>query len=105
MVTALLRRLASADRRRDAGVGARRASRGWSSSAIFCLKVSFFLFVYIWVRWTLPRFRYDQLMKLGWKVMLPLALVNIALDRGPDPPGDAHERARSWSSGRTPSSP
>jgi NADH-quinone oxidoreductase subunit H len=40
-------------------------------------KTGFFLFFYIWVRWTLPRFRYDQLMSLGWKFMLPLALAYI----------------------------
>jgi NADH-quinone oxidoreductase subunit H len=40
----------------------------------FGLKTAFFLLVYIWVRWTLPRFRYDQVMSLGWKVMLPTAL-------------------------------
>jgi len=43
----------------------------------FTLKTVFFLWLYVWVRWTLPRFRYDQLMDLGWKVMLPLSLLNI----------------------------
>lgn len=43
----------------------------------FVLKTAFFLWLYVWVRWTLPRFRYDQLMDLGWRVMLPLALANI----------------------------
>ncbi len=43
----------------------------------FALKVAFFLFLYIWVRWTFPRFRYDQLMRLCWKILLPLALANI----------------------------
>lgn len=42
-------------------------------------KTSFFIFFYMWVRWTIPRFRYDQLMKLGWKVLFPLAIVNIFL--------------------------
>lgn len=43
----------------------------------FVAKVGFTLFFFIWIRWTIPRFRYDQLMNIGWKVMLPLALVNV----------------------------
>ncbi len=45
----------------------------------FLLKVGFFLFFMVWVRWTFPRLRYDQLMGLGWKVLLPLAIFNVFL--------------------------
>jgi NADH-quinone oxidoreductase subunit H len=43
----------------------------------FCLKVVLLILFFIIIRWTIPRFRYDQLMNLGWKVMLPLAIVNL----------------------------
>lgn len=62
------------------------AAENWGANAaniigIFVLfaKICFFIFVYMWVRWTLPRFRYDQLMNLGWKSLIPLALLNLVV--------------------------
>ncbi|MEM6821977.1 MAG: complex I subunit 1 family protein [Verrucomicrobiota bacterium] len=52
---------------------------GFVHVLVFISKMAFFMFLFIWVRWTLPRFRYDQLMDLGWKVFLPLALANVLL--------------------------
>lgn len=49
------------------------------SFAIMAAKTGFFLFLYIWIRWTLPRFRYDQLMSIGWKILLPGALAYIVI--------------------------
>ncbi len=59
---------------------------GWSANLItivgvivFFVKIFLFIFFFMWVRWTLPRFRYDQLMNLGWKMLIPLAIANIVL--------------------------
>jgi NADH-quinone oxidoreductase subunit H len=52
------------------------AAYGW---IWFLIKLSVLLFAYLWIRWTLPRFRYDQLMGFGWKVLLPTATVNLVL--------------------------
>ncbi len=50
---------------------------GILSIAIFLVKVLLMIFCFMWVRWTLPRFRYDQVMKLGWERLLPLAIANL----------------------------
>lgn len=59
---------------------------GWSpntvtivGTACFFLKIAFGIFFFMWVRWTLPRFRYDQLMRLGWQILIPLSIINVIL--------------------------
>ena len=49
------------------------------STLVFLVKASIILYIYFWLRWTLPRFRYDQLMDIGWKWLIPSALINIGL--------------------------
>src|SRR5688572_24317674 len=46
---------------------------------VLFMKVTFFIFFFMWIRWTIPRFRYDQLMNLGWKILIPLAVANIGV--------------------------
>lgn len=48
-------------------------------TGIFFAKIFFFIFFFMWIRWTVPRFRYDQLMHLGWQIMIPLAIANVLL--------------------------
>jgi NADH-quinone oxidoreductase subunit H len=47
-------------------------------AALF-FKIIFFIFFYMWIRWTIPRFRYDQLMNVGWKILIPISIVNIVV--------------------------
>src|SRR5688500_4677275 len=54
--------------------------QGFVATALFfLLKVTVMLFIFVWVRWTIPRLKYDILMRIGWKVFLPLAIVNILI--------------------------
>jgi NADH-quinone oxidoreductase subunit H len=50
---------------------------GLISTFIFLGKVFTLIFIFMWVRWTVPRFRYDQVMRLGWQKLLPLSIVNL----------------------------
>lgn len=49
------------------------------SFSVLMSKICFFLFVFLWIRWTIPRFRFDQLMDVGWKKLIPLALINMVI--------------------------
>jgi NADH-quinone oxidoreductase subunit H len=55
------------------------SSYPWLGPIYFAIKAGIFIFIIMWIRFTVPRFRYDQLMKFGWKVLLPLAIVNVIL--------------------------
>jgi NADH-quinone oxidoreductase subunit H len=64
-----------------------QASVGEIPFALICLgvllaKIIFFIFFFMWVRWTIPRFRFDQLMNLGWKVLIPLSIFNMLVTGG-----------------------
>lgn len=59
-------------------VGAQNTTAVFEFVSIF-LKVAFFMFLFVWIRWTLPRFRFDQLMDLGWKILFPLSLINLVV--------------------------
>jgi len=50
-----------------------------ASFLVLFVKITFFGFIFMWIRWTLPRFRYDQLMKLGWESLIPLAILNVVI--------------------------
>ncbi len=68
----------------DALVNALGANTGHNvatalGTVVFFSKIFFFIFFFMWVRWTVPRFRYDQLMNLGWKSLIPLAMLNVVI--------------------------
>lgn len=48
-------------------------------TVVLFMKITFFIFFFMWIRWTVPRFRYDQLMNLGWKMLIPLAVINLLI--------------------------
>jgi NADH-quinone oxidoreductase subunit H len=63
----------------DTNFGMQHGQNLLAGLEVLCLfiKISIFIFFFMWVRWTVPRFRYDQLMNLGWKTLIPLAILNM----------------------------
>jgi NADH-quinone oxidoreductase subunit H len=63
----------------DANFGLLHGQNLLATLEVFCffVKIAIFIFFFMWVRWTIPRFRYDQLMNLGWKALIPLAILNM----------------------------
>ena len=62
------------------GIDSLNLSPNWAATVsviVMFAKIFFFIFFFMWVRWTLPRFRYDQLMRLGWKILIPLSIINV----------------------------
>lgn len=62
------------------GIDSLNLSPNWAATVsvlVMFAKIFFFIFLFMWVRWTVPRFRYDQLMRLGWKVLIPLSIINV----------------------------
>ncbi len=51
-------------------------------TVVFFVKIFLFIFFFMWIRWTLPRFRFDQLLRMGWKILIPLAIINILITGG-----------------------
>lgn len=51
-------------------------------TVVFFVKIFLFIFFFMWIRWTLPRFRFDQLLRMGWKILIPLAIFNILITGG-----------------------
>jgi NADH-quinone oxidoreductase subunit H len=51
-------------------------------TVVFFIKIFLFIFFFMWIRWTLPRFRFDQLLRMGWKILIPLAIINILITGG-----------------------
>ena len=61
------------------GLGLSHNTAAILGTVFFFSKIFFFIFFFMWVRWTIPRFRYDQLMNLGWKILLPISIINVLL--------------------------
>jgi NADH-quinone oxidoreductase subunit H len=53
-----------------------------TGTVVFFIKILLFIFFFMWIRWTLPRFRFDQLLKLGWRILIPLAILNVLITGG-----------------------